>query len=323
MRDLITYVLFALVGLIAVPTSLAAAPPTLKGTSWCVIIGSQPYPALDKARAAVAKARAAGLPGAAVYDSRGFSNLRWGQLAAIAGAYPKAKAAKKARQLLKKRRISSYAKRCVAKKGGAKPLDAAAEKALPKAIGVPKKLTAGCFGYSPGLQAAVCVTGTGGTQSGQHFSVSFPGWEDAGDIVIVDNDDQIGDDLVLKKEGRRELAKRLAKGHFLPWALIPETTSDLYKLVQKSKVTDTTEEETGSWDTTKVTADIKCKTGLVAGLVDRSIEGSTGLHIIETVIPNGRFVFFQIAWSWAYEGTYGGATEVQRFDLKHDCEKDI
>lgn len=308
-----------------IPT-LPAAPPTaaLTEPGWCVIVGSPPYRALDKAQEKVARARKLGFERARVYDSRDFTDLRWGLLAAVAGVYPEKGPAKKAAEKLKKRQISAYARRCTPGEEGAAPIDEAKAGALPPTptIATDKQIEGICFAYSPSLKAAACVVGRSGTQSGQHAAVEFPGWAKGQKVVLEESFDQFPEEAPPTAKQIKAIERQLRQGGFLSRALLPTPEKPPYTLEQaQKKVAEHDEPEAGSWETQRHTITLTCANGKKAKVYEEDIEGSTGVDVGELLIPREGLVFLEISPTWAYEGTYGGETKVEVVDLKKICGK--
>ena len=163
----------------------AAAHAQAPAGGWCVVAGGFRYEAFDQAAGLVARLKAQEVATAALYDTRDFAEMAWGELVVIAQQFSGPEARKEAAaavKALKGKRVDVYAKPCSSKT--AKVLTAAAEIAprpvLPKEPVVvdPERWPSGCFGWSPQKSVAACVVMQ--VRSDKELDVMvFPGSEEA------------------------------------------------------------------------------------------------------------------------------------------------
>ncbi|MFN3197525.1 MAG: SPOR domain-containing protein [Bradymonadia bacterium] len=306
------------------PTSQPAPEPPK--TRWCTISGSMPYRSLEKAQGVAEQARKIGFSDAAVYDTRQFTDLRWGLLSVIAGQFDDQKAAVQAKEKLQGRFIASYVRRCTPS-AEAKPIrpEAMTAKAakLPKRVKISAEMQTGCIAYSPIHQAAACIVGQGGTQVGQHFELAFFNWPQGKGVRLLDSDEQMTPtEFEIPRKMRKGMARQLKAGGFLSWSEIPLVEERDYTLEETSKVVGHhSEEMAGEWETNHHTVTLKCANGKSKVVFEKDVEGSTGLMLTDHLIPREDLIFLHVEMGWGFEGSYGGADEVVVIDLKKVCGK--
>lgn len=196
----------------SIPTATATSTPAARidgvvSAGWCVIVEEQPLTAYARAAERAARLRAVGYQ-AAVYDTRSFKNLAWGELVVIAqsfaGPTARAQAVRLATALGRLRGtarvVDAYAKPCVPIGAAAAPIKRASDLApLPSLPSTPLRLSAhlesGCLAWSSKDRAALCVVGTEGHDigtDGNEWSLKFLriGDDSPSDIELLKESDK-------------------------------------------------------------------------------------------------------------------------------------
>ena len=325
----------SLSGLLA---ALCLGPSTAKAADdWCVVVSSAPYTAFAKALTAAEGAKAAGFADAAVYDTRDFSDLAWGQLAALATLDASKDAATAAVKALKKAKIKAFARRCTPSerplKKLSKPEDLAQPAALPTAplkLDPSAELDYGCFGWSDTEAAAACVVGAISLQGGANAEVAFRGAQGA-TIPFIDLDPQILDEVPMKvpADDFAELGRRLSAGKYvaltLPRRELKPGESVNYAapkvgIVWKRKRSGSAgEPESGVWDLYTDSVVATCPGGGKVTLFEDTEVPDREPSAQVIAIPGGRYFVVIHDSSFAIEGDSGGATTAYRLDAQ-DCK---
>ena len=143
----------------------AGAPktPALTLPGYCVVAGAAPYDRFGLLQKGLGKLTAAGAPAPALYDTRDFDEMKWGQLVVIAGWHADRAAAKAQSKALRDKKLKTSPRKCtpvrpahrVDSPSDLRPRAALDKKARMIVVAGPVKKT--CLGWSPALRAPVCV----------------------------------------------------------------------------------------------------------------------------------------------------------------------
>ena len=297
----------------ALLVTVAASTPALG--KQCVIAASPPYGHFERAQAQVAGLKKAGFASAAVYDSRDFSDLAYGQLAVIALITPDRKAAAAAVKALKKAKVKAYHRGCdpragitpLASKADIRPLPEAP--ATPLALDLTKPLTPGCHGWSRKQRVALCVVGRGSMQAEGAYYVAFPPTDVQ--VLIVRSEPGSQPDLLLTGAARAKVKKLIDRYQL---TALPEpigrTTFGVpaVRVHLARKKTGHEKTEVGSWDQFEETVTVRCGKDVneVVSVANGNLKGTLATRYLGGAA--GAAVLVQYTWTFALEGDFGGGT---------------
>jgi hypothetical protein len=203
------------------PDARAAPPATERENGTCLVAGSFPDEAFDKAAALAKKLQSAGLADAAVLDGAAFRNFAT-DLVVVAGMFADAKEARAAAKRAGRASAGAYAKGCTPVAGGAppRPLARRPERAPSAAVvltpfaRLPIEMPIACWGWSVKRMTALCTTGFATDNQGVSWSLDFLGHADDWSDVILDQRDRLDGtpQRRLPAEARRAVEAAVAEG---------------------------------------------------------------------------------------------------------------
>ncbi len=317
----------ALALVLLVSGAAAAEPGPAPAVPWCALVGSYGYPEFEAAHRLAEKLRAGGFAGAAVYDTRDFANLAWGQLALIAARRAEPDARKHALEdvrTLERSRLPAYAKPCQAL-AGARALEQASQirppATLPTEPAQPS-VEAGCFGWSPRQAAAACVTGRYSMQEGCEWKVELVGG--GGEPVALHQTREQHHDhpTAVPPSLQAELVRRLSDGSFVclpegrrlePGGAVRWASPRVAVTWQRRRLRRDGDGATGRWWVFSDVLTVECgarRTELMS-IETSSDQPSGSVHLI----PGGRYVVVDSDVSFAEEGDQGREAQAWVVDI--------